>query len=537
MAKNVLFIMCDQLRFDYLSCYGHPHLHTPNIDALAERGVRFENAYVQSPICGPSRMSFYTGRYVRSHGSTWNMFPLRVGEQTLGDHLAPLGVRTVLCGKTHMTADLDGMARLGIDPKSEIGARVSQCGFEVWDRLDGLHPTGGKKKPTHYNDHLWNKGYESQNPWEEWANSGEDAEGNLLSGWLMENASEAARVDEPDSETAYSTSRAMEFIEKNSDRSWCLHLSYIKPHWPYIAPAPYNDMYGPEHVIPVQRTAEELQDAHPLLAAYRQHRVSQVFSRPGVREKIIPAYMGLIKQIDDQIGRLMTFLRERNLDQETLIVFTSDHGDYLGDHWLGEKELFHDCSVKIPMIVVDPRPEADTTRGQNSDALVEAIDLVPSFIEYFGGTVPKHVIEGKSIVGLLHGGKSPVRDCVISEYDYSVRKARNILNMPVSDCRMIMAFDGRYKLIHVEGLRPMLFDLLTDPHEYSDLGDHSDYADIQDQLVERIFDWSRLHHNRTTIADEDIAALSGTEHKAGIKIGFWDQADVEDAFAKGESGN
>ena len=91
MTKNVLFIMCDQLRFDYLSCYGHPHLHTPHIDALAERGVRFTNAYVQSPICGPSRMSFYTGRYVRSHGATWNMFPLRVGEQTLAiiwHHLA-----------------------------------------------------------------------------------------------------------------------------------------------------------------------------------------------------------------------------------------------------------------------------------------------------------------------------------------------------------------------------------------------------------------------------------------------------------------
>ena len=85
MGRNILFIMCDQLRFDYLSCAGHPTLQTPNIDALAARGVRFTNAYVQSPICGPSRMSFYTGRYVRSHGSTWNMFPLRIGEQTEAD--------------------------------------------------------------------------------------------------------------------------------------------------------------------------------------------------------------------------------------------------------------------------------------------------------------------------------------------------------------------------------------------------------------------------------------------------------------------
>jgi arylsulfatase A-like enzyme len=103
MPKKILYIMCDQLRFDYLGCTGHPTIKTPNIDALAARGVRFDRTYVQSPICGPSRMSSYTGRYVRSHGATWNGTPLRVGEMTLGDHLRPLGVRTVLCGKTHMT--------------------------------------------------------------------------------------------------------------------------------------------------------------------------------------------------------------------------------------------------------------------------------------------------------------------------------------------------------------------------------------------------------------------------------------------------
>jgi arylsulfatase A-like enzyme len=102
MSRNILFIMCDQLRFDYLGCAGHPTLRTPNIDALAAPGVRFDQAYVQSPICEPSRMSCYTGRYVRSHGSSWNNFPLRIDEMTMGEHLAPLGLRTVLCGTTHM---------------------------------------------------------------------------------------------------------------------------------------------------------------------------------------------------------------------------------------------------------------------------------------------------------------------------------------------------------------------------------------------------------------------------------------------------
>ena len=141
-AKNVLFIMCDQLRWDYLSCAGHPTLKTPNIDGLAKRGVRFTRAYVQSPICGPSRMSFYTGRYMNSHGSNWNGIPLKVGEMTMGDYYRPLGVRTALVGKTHMTADIEGMKRLGVDPKSIIGVRVSECGFDPYERDDGLHAPG-----------------------------------------------------------------------------------------------------------------------------------------------------------------------------------------------------------------------------------------------------------------------------------------------------------------------------------------------------------------------------------------------------------
>ena len=120
--KNILFLMFDQLRFDYLSCYGHPHLQTPNLDWLASQGVRFSNCYVQSPICGASRMSFYTGRYVSSHGAAWNGFPLKVGEMTLGDHLRAAGADAYLIGKTHMRADAKGMARLGLSPDSIIGA-------------------------------------------------------------------------------------------------------------------------------------------------------------------------------------------------------------------------------------------------------------------------------------------------------------------------------------------------------------------------------------------------------------------------------
>lgn len=531
--------MCDQLRYDYLGCTGHKRLKTPHIDALAARGVRFSNAYVQSPICGPSRMSFYTGRYVRSHGSTWNNFPLRVGEMTMGEHLKPLGMRTVLCGKTHMKADLEGMKRLGIDPDEGIGALMSECGFEIWDRLDGLHPDGGQM-PSHYNAHLAQQGYEGDNPWQDFANSAEgpDPADDPLSGWLFTHADKPARVGESDSETPYITDRAMEFIEQAGDEDWCLHVSYIKPHWPYIVPAPYHNMYGADDVKPVIRSEAERQNQHPILAAYQQHRFSQVFSQAGVRERVIPAYMGLIKQIDDQIGRLMSFLDDKGLRDDTLIVFTSDHGDYLGDHWLGEKELFHQQSVKIPLIVVDPSSKADAARGTVNDDLVEAIDLLPTFVEFCGGKIPHHILEGKSLLSQTRQlDTADKREYVISEYDYSMRKARQVLNQEIADCRLVMIFDGRYKLIHVEGFRPILFDLQTDPDEFIDLGESQIHADIRSKLLDKMFTWSRGHHNRVTTSDEYIQNAAGKEFFKGIYIGFWDEEALKDAEQDGEGGN
>jgi arylsulfatase A-like enzyme len=530
MARNVLFIMCDQLRWDYLSCYGHPQLHTPNIDALAARGVRFDRAYVQSPICGPSRMCFYTGRYVSSHGSTWNQVPLKVGEMTIGDHLAPLGVRTVLCGKTHMKADAEGMRRLGLDPDSEIGVRVTEGGFEPYERDDGLHPEGPyAPRNAAYEAYMRDRGWDDENPWATAANSGEDADGNLLDGWFLEHADKPTRAPDEDTETPYMTRRAMAFIEAAGEGPWCLHLSYIKPHWPYIVPAPYHAMYGPDTHLPVVRSEAERAEPHPVFAAYMEERVSRAFSRPEVRTRVLGAYMGLVKQIDDQIGVLMAFLDARGLIDDTLIVFTSDHGDYLGDHWLGEKELFHDASARIPLIIADPSREADPTRGTVSDALVESIDLAPTFLDWFGGEAVPHILEGHSLLPLLHGAAGRVRDLVFSEYDYSLRDVRRRLGQPVEDCKLFMVFDGRWKYTFAEGFRPMLFDLESDPDELVDLGDDPARSQECGRLERALFRWTRRTSQRTTLSNAEIAARNASigERKAGVLIGYWDESDLE----------
>jgi arylsulfatase A-like enzyme len=239
--------------------------------------------------------------------------------------------------------------------------------------------------------------------------------------------------------------------------------------------------------------------------------------------------MGLIKQIDDQMGALMRFLEARGLVDSTMIVFTSDHGDYLGDHWMGEKDLFHDQSARVPLIVIDPSKEADGTRGTVCDALVEAIDLAPTFVSYFGGKPPDHIFEGRSLLPLLRGTRpADWRKVAISEYDYSMQDVRLKLNQPIEQCRLFMVFDGRWKYIHASGFRPMLYDLETDPQEFADRGEDPACAAIIARLQQALFDWALHPKMHITTSNEKIAGYADNQLqvKGGILIGIWDEAEL-----------
>ncbi len=242
---NVLFSMADQLRGDHLGCAGHPYLKTPNIDALARRGVRFANAFVNSGVCGPSRMSYYTGRYPITHGASWNRMPLSVGEVTLGEMLRGAGHSLALVGKTHVMPDHTGLARLPFDGSSELGALLARGGFEEVDRYDGHHTPG--------------------------------------------------------SESGYPA-----FLRAQG--------------------------YAGDGAVP--------RDVHG--------RAMPAGGAPGLPGTHLAARPPL--------GRLFAHMAASGRLADTLIAFTPDHGDFLGDHWLGEKELFYDTVQKVPFIVVDPRP-------------------------------------------------------------------------------------------------------------------------------------------------------------------------------------
>ena len=532
---NILFIMYDQLRFDYLSCSGHPHLDTPNFDRVADMGVRFTQTYVQSPICGASRMCYYTGRYASSHGAQWNGFPLRVGEQTIGDHLRKLGMNSWIIGKTHMTADAEGMARLGLAADSVIGARQSECGFDNWVRDDGLWSYGPDgfydERRSPYNEYLKSKGYDGENPWADYANAG-ISDKQIASGWMFRNADKPANIREQDSETPWLTGQTIDFIDQ-AEGPWMAHVSYIKPHWPYIVPAPYHNMFGSNHVKPARRHEVEREDPHPVYGAYMGNKVASAFQREDVRDKVIPAYMGLIKQCDDQLGRLLDHLEATGRMQDTMIVLTSDHGDYLGDHWLGEKDLFHEASVKVPLIIYDPRVEADATRGTTCDALVESIDLAATFVEVAGGPVPDHILEGRSLMPWLCGETPDWRKYVISEYDYSSTPQAAKLGVAPRDARLFMVYDGRYKMMHAEGgMRPMLFDLHEDPEEFHDLAKGSKHNEIIDKLYLDLRHWGLRMSQRVTKSESDIIAMRGLSLRRGILSFLVDGSEVPDELTE-----
>ena len=216
-------------------------------------------------------------------------------------------------------------------------------------------------------------------------------------------------------------------------------------------------------------------------------------------------------------------MKQKQLFDNTLIVFTSDHGDYFGDHWLGEKDLLHDPSVKIPMLVVDPSTSADASRGSVCDELIEAIDVVPTLVEFAGGELNRERLEGRSLSPLLHGHTpGDWRDYAIAEIDYSDRGPRTLLDVPPYECRAVMIRDRQWKYIHYDRFRPQLFDMTNDPDELHDLGEKSGFESVHQMMQARLLNWQRQLKHRVGMPWEQLDSMGPERDEAiGIIIGRW----------------
>ncbi len=438
----------------------------------------------------------------------------------------------MLVGKTHMRADLEGMGKRKIDPASVEGSLVAEAGFETYSREEGIyldHWPAEKRFGADYNRYLRDRGYSGANPWHEWVNSVE-IDGEVVSGWMLEASPYPARVREEDSETPYLTNRAIECIDAMGDQPWCIHLSYIKPHWPYVAPAPYHGLFNANDVLPAVRSADERVTQNPVFAGFQRRRVSRSFSDEKVRVPVVAAYMGLVKQLDDQLGVLFAALKARGLFENTLIVFTSDHGDYLGDHWLGEKEFLHEPAIRVPLIIVDPREQTDAFRGSVSHALVESIDLLPTFVELGEGDPEHPRLEGISLLPLLSGGTIE-RRYSFCEYDYATMRFRRELGQPIDKTGIVAVVGARWKMIACPGFEPLLFDLENDPGELENRSLDPQCAAIRNELEAALIDWA-LRPRRVTESDENVERRTDTQVTRGIKLGIRNANELAVALAE-----
>jgi len=358
-----------------------------------------------------------------------------------------------------------------------------------------------------------------------------------VSGWLLRASAHPAVVPDELSETAWLTDRAIEFMQRSGDERWCAHVSYIKPHWPYVVSDPFHRLVSPDDVAPAVATTAELETDHPVLRAFRHSRIGRTFGRDDVRRTVIPAYLGLVAQIDHHLGRLFDAMERLGRLDDTMIVFCSDHGDYLGDHHQGDKDWLHDTIVRTPMIVVDPREAADPTRGTVCDDLVESIDLVPTLVDALGGDVDgaRPWLEGTSLLPALHGAAPVEREAAFCETDFAFLEMSNDLPPTdrVRDRRATMVRTRSHKYILSDVGPNLLFDLEDDPDELHDRSGDPGLASVERELHERLFQWFRHRVHDVTWNDgrEVPDARPGQSARDGIVIGYWDEAELESATA------
>ncbi|WP_019419384.1 arylsulfatase [Paenibacillus sp. OSY-SE] len=378
---NVLLITVDQMRFDCLSIAGHPIVETPNLDELARTGVRFDRAYSATPTCVPARAAIFTGQSQRSHGRVgyrdcvpWNY------DTTLPGELAKAGYHTQCVGKMHVypARNLLGFHNV-----------VMHDGYLHHNRF--RHNVPAHEHFDQVDDYLvWLR---ERVPGADLTDLGLDC-----------NASTVARpwhLPEMLHPTNWVVTQSIDFLRRRDpSKPFFLWMSFVRPHPPFDPPQAYLDLYKDIEIPdpPVGDWADEEDLA--------QEGLNPVTFRGNVPKRrlkyAMAAYYALITHLDHQIGRFLQVLNEYGELNETIIVFTSDHGELLGDHNLFRKSLPYEGSTRVPFIVNDPGNRLGLKRGTVAEEIVEMRDIMPTLLDAAGVAVPSSV-DGKSVIGVARG--------------------------------------------------------------------------------------------------------------------------------------
>lgn len=501
-AKNVLLIVVDQWRGLMLPKLGADYLKLPNIDALCAEGVTFRNHFTQTVPCGPARASLLTGLYMMNHRAVQNTIPLDSRFTNLAHELRRGGYDPALVGYTTTTPDPRNTAPN--DPRF----------FVLGDIMDGFHSVGA---------------FENRDAYFGWvANQGFKLPPNRDDVWLPQGTSPGGATANPAvipkelSDTAWFTERGLSYLQGIGARAlsdgghgrkpWFLHLGYYRPHPPFIAPAPYHAMYRPEDMPKAVRASSPAEEAKQnALTGYYVNSTKQAsFFQDGKKlgsdmseaeiAQMRATYCGLLSEIDDQLGRVFAYLKATGQWDNTLIVFTCDHGEQLGDHHLLGKIGYFDESYRIPMIVRDPRPEANATRGTIVAKFTETIDTLPTILEWIGLPVPRQC-DGRSLLPFCEGAPpADWRTEVHYEFDFRdlyYSQPETAIGVPMDQCSLAVVQDEHYKYVHFAALPPLFFDLKADPGQFVNRAADPAYAGRVGDYARKMLNWRLGFADRT----------------------------------------
>lgn len=456
MKPNVLLITTDQMRFDCLHYLNHPVIQTPNLDELARKGVVFTSAYSATPSCIPARAAILTGMSQRNHG--------RVGyqdkvpwtyEYTMPGEFAKAGYHTQCIGKMHVypTRNLCGFHNIELhDGYMHYNRnRSTSTALEWWDYTD---------------DYL---------PWlRERAGSDQD----IMDHGLDCNASVVARpwhLEEKYHPTNWAVTRSIDFLRRRDpSKPFFLWTSFVRPHSPLDPPQAFYDLYKDIDLPdpPIGDWADTMDEERNGYIT----TTGRGIVHNQMRKNALAAYYALITHIDNQIGRLVNALFEFGVQDNTIILFTSDHGDLMGDHNLYQKRLAYEGSAKVPFILTDFTGKLGLESGKMVDEVVELRDIMPTLLDAAGIDIPE-TVDGVSVVPIASArAQTPWRDYIHGEHAFDERSYHYVT-------------DGKRKYIwYSQTGEEQFFDLQADPQELKNLIRIPEYADEIDAWRKRLID-------------------------------------------------
>jgi arylsulfatase A-like enzyme len=507
---NIVLILTDQHRADFLGCYGHPSVRTPNIDALSRSGTRFDRCYVASPVCMPNRASIMTGRMPSAHRARMNGIPLSLRENTFVELLRLRGYRTALIGKSHLQNMID------IPPF--VSTRKEPRGWQPPNVAnEAVRPVPdddyGQELPSR-----WNRAepYRVQTPFYGFEEAilcpghGDQVGGHYFQ-WLRSVCGDPERLRGPANAlphgfvcpdawrtavpeewypTRYIENETVGYITRHATNHvgapFFLAMSFPDPHHPFTPPGRYWSMYDPnDQVLPASFHHQD--DALPQVLWARRERdrrdgkdhYSAFAASEREAREAIALTAGLVTMIDDAVGRVVNTLRETGLLENTVIVFSSDHGDYLGDHGLLLKGPLHLQSlIRVPLIWSDPKSRRN---GRVSGALASSIDISATILDR-AGIDPYNGMQGKSLLPVMETSVARHRESVLIEED--AQKAHfGFSEAP----RIRTLITDRYRLsIYGRSGHGELFDLENDSDELENRFAAREYAGTRAGLMEEL---------------------------------------------------